>query len=96
MDSIPFAKLLLRSGDELELLKNWGENEHGDATLDEVGSEGEEEGKEEVEVGLAGAELVEMVGGVVDEDVGDRDLRIKQYTNACDVDIGWEGADYTG
>ncbi len=48
MDSIPFAKLLLRSGDELELLKNWRENEHGDTTLDEVGGEGEKEGKEEV------------------------------------------------
>jgi hypothetical protein len=48
VDSIPFAKLLLRSGDELELLKNWRENEHGDTTLDEVGGEGEKEGKEEV------------------------------------------------
>ena len=45
--------------------------------MDEASGEGEEESKEEVKVGLATSNFVEVNKRVVDQEIGDGDLGVK-------------------
>lgn len=60
--------------------------------MDKVGGKGHDEGGEEVDVVLAGSEAIEVRGGVVDEEVGNGDLRVKDDADATHVDVGGKGA----
>ena len=90
-----------------ELLRGWSLNQaqfeeegrqknHGDTALNEASSEGEEESKEEVKVGLATSNFVEVNKGVVDQEIGDGDLGVKTQSKTIDINVPAKGGDKAG
>jgi len=64
--------------------------------LNEASSEGEEESKEEVKVGLATSNFVEVNKGVVDQEIGDGDLGVKTQSKTIDINVPAKGGDKAG